>query len=88
MITRLLCHCVVKKREIEREFGLASFDETFASAVGRLPEFVADGMVVTNGEEIRVTAMGRIFIRNVAMLFDAYLEKKAEDAPRIFSRTL
>ena len=39
-------------------------------------------------DEIRVTSMGRIFIRNVAMLFDAYLEKKAPDAPKIFSRTL
>jgi oxygen-independent coproporphyrinogen-3 oxidase len=88
VITRLLCHCVLKKREIEKEFGLESFDETFASAVARLPEFVGDGMVVHTADEIRVTAMGRIFIRNVAMLFDAYLEKKAPDAPRIFSRTL
>jgi oxygen-independent coproporphyrinogen-3 oxidase len=88
VITRLLCHCVIKKREIEREFGLASFDETFAAATAKLPGFVDDGMVVTNPEEIRVTTMGRIFIRNVAMLFDAYLEKKADDAPRIFSRTL
>jgi oxygen-independent coproporphyrinogen-3 oxidase len=88
VITRLLCHCVIKKREIERTFGLGSFDATFATATRRLPEFVEDGMVVTNAEEIRVTPMGRIFIRNVAMLFDAYLEKKAEDAPKIFSRTL
>ena len=88
VIMRLLCHCVVKKREIEREFGLASFDETFASAVAKLPGFVADGMVVHSNDQIRVTAMGRIFIRNVAMLFDAYLEKKADDAPKIFSRTL
>ncbi len=88
VITRLLCHCVVKKREIEREFGLASFDATFASAAAKLPGFVADGMVVETADEIRVTAMGRIFIRNVAMLFDAYLEKKADDAPKIFSRTL
>jgi oxygen-independent coproporphyrinogen-3 oxidase len=88
VITRLLCHCVVKKREIEEEFGLDSFDETFSSAVARLPEMVADGMVKVNDEEIRVTTMGRIFIRNVAMLFDAYLERKAPDAPKIFSRTL
>jgi oxygen-independent coproporphyrinogen-3 oxidase len=78
----------VKKREIEREFGLASFDQTFASAMAKLPEFAEDGMVVTDPEEVRVTTMGRIFIRNVAMLFDAYLEKKADDAPKIFSRTL
>ncbi len=88
VINRLLCHCVVKKREIEETFGLRSFDETFASAAAKLPGFVADGMVVDGREELRVTTMGRIFIRNVAMLFDAYLEAKAADAPKIFSRTL
>ena len=45
-------------------------------------------MVELTPDEIRVTTMGRIFIRNVAMLFDAYLEKKTADAPKIFSRTL
>ena len=42
-------------------------------------------MVELTPDEIRVTTLGRIFIRNVAMLFDAYLEKKAPDAPKIFS---
>ena len=56
--------------------------------MARLPEFVRDGMVEVTSDEIRVTTMGRIFIRNVAMLFDEYLEKKAADAPKIFSRTL
>ena len=77
VITRLLCHCVIDKREIERECGLSSFDETFASAVAQLPDFVEDGMVELTPDEIRVTTLGRIFIRNVAMLFDEYLEKKA-----------
>ena len=88
VISRLLCHCVINKREIERAWGLSSFDETFASAVARLPEFVADGMVALTPDEIRVTTLGRIFIRNVAMLFDEYFEKKAPSAPKIFSRTL
>lgn len=88
VITRLLCHCVVVKREIEEEFGLASFDTTFADGVAQLPGFVADGMVEDRRDEIRVTPMGRIFIRNVAMLFDAYLARHAESEPKIFSRTL
>jgi oxygen-independent coproporphyrinogen III oxidase len=88
VITKLLCHCAIDKREIERTWALSSFDETFASAVERLPELARDGMVHLTADEIRVTALGRIFIRNVAMLFDEYLEKKAEAAPKIFSRTL
>jgi oxygen-independent coproporphyrinogen-3 oxidase len=88
VITRLLCHCVLKKREVERDHGLASFDETFRSAIARMPRLVEHGMVVVDEDEIRVTTMGRIFIRNVAMLFDAYLEKRAPGEPQVFSRTL
>ena len=89
VITRLLCHCVIRKREIEAELGLTSFDETFAHAMAKLPTMVEDGLVEPlTKDEIRVTSLGRIFIRNVAMLFDAYLEKKSPDAPKIFSKTL
>ena len=88
VITNLLCHCVIKKREVERQFGIASFDETFAREVAALPAFVADGLVEPRTDEIRVTPLGRIFIRNVAMLFDPYLLKRPADQPKVFSRTL
>ncbi|MBK6404878.1 MAG: oxygen-independent coproporphyrinogen III oxidase [Holophagales bacterium] len=88
VITNLLCHCVIKKREVEEQFGLASFDETFAREVAALPSFVEDGLVEPRTDEIRVTPLGRIFIRNVAMLFDPYLLKRPADQPKIFSRTL
>ena len=88
VITNLLCHCVIKKREVEEQFGLASFDEKFAREVAELPSFVEDGLVEPGTDEIRVTPLGRIFIRNVAMLFDPYLLKRPADQPKIFSRTL
>ncbi|MHB8798732.1 MAG: oxygen-independent coproporphyrinogen III oxidase [Thermoanaerobaculia bacterium] len=88
VITNLLCHCVIKKREVEQQFGIASFDEKFAREVAALPAFVEDGLVEPRTDEIRVTPLGRIFIRNVAMLFDPYLLKRPADQPKIFSRTL
>ena len=88
VITNLLCHCVIKKREVEAQFGIASFDGKFAREVAALPAFVADGLVEPRTDEIRVTPLGRIFIRNVAMLFDPYLLKRPADQPKIFSRTL
>ena len=39
-------------------------------------------------DEIRVTLLGRIFIRNVAMLFDPYLEKQHMAENPLFSKTL
>ena len=88
VITNLLCHCVIKKREVEAQFGIASFDEKFAREVAALPALVADGLVEPRTDEVRVTPLGRIFIRNVAMLFDPYLLKRPADQPKIFSRTL
>ncbi len=89
VITRLLCHCVIRKREIETDHSLASFDEKFARELPRLRDLAADGLVSQDmTEEIRVTQLGRIFIRNVAMVFDTYLERRSPDQPKIFSKTL
>jgi len=87
LIGRILCHCVLVKREIEEAYGLPSFDQAFAQELEELRPLEIDGMVDLDAAEIRVTPLGRIFIRNVAMVFDAYL-KKHEGRPKIFSRTL
>lgn len=87
VINRLLCHTVIPKREIEREFAI-SFDEYFAGELARLRDFCDDGLAVITPGEIRVTMLGRIFIRNVAMIFDAYLEKQQLDPKPLFSKTL
>jgi hypothetical protein len=38
--------------------------------------------------EIRATWLGRIFIRNLAMVFDPYLEKQQLVSKPLFSKTL
>ncbi len=87
VIGRLLCHAVIPKGEIEREFSI-SFDEYFRSEIERLEETRADGFLVLDSDEIRVTPIGRIFIRNVAMIFDRYLGEQQMDQKPLFSKTL
>jgi oxygen-independent coproporphyrinogen-3 oxidase len=87
VINRLLCHTVVRKSEIESEFGI-HFDETFAPELERLQSFAADGLLVCTPGELRVTGPGRIFIRNVAMVFDPYLERQKLETQPLFSKTL
>lgn len=87
VIDRLLCHTLIDKTQIEREFAI-NFDNTFAAELTRLESFAADGLVTLDAEEIRVTWLGRIFIRNIAMVFDAYLEKQKMDSKPLFSKTL
>ena len=85
VISRILCHCVLHKSEIEREFRL-SFDEYFAAELAALRPLENDGMVALSPDRISVTRLGRIFIRNVGMVFDRYLRIPREKP--VFSRTL
>jgi oxygen-independent coproporphyrinogen-3 oxidase len=87
VISRLLCHTVVVKDEMSREFGI-EFDEYFAEELRRLEPFREDGLIFLNRDEIRATWLGRIFIRNLAMVFDPYLEKQQLTARPLFSKTL
>jgi oxygen-independent coproporphyrinogen III oxidase len=87
VISRLLCHTVVIKDEIAREFGV-DFDRYFAGELAHLEPSREDGLVSLDAGEIRATWLGRIFIRNLAMVFDPYLEKQQLAAKPLFSKTL
>jgi len=87
VISRLLCHTVIVKDEISNQFGI-DFDEYFAPELERLKMPQEDGLVVMNDKEIRTAWLGRIFIRNLAMVFDPYLEKQQLAARPLFSKTL
>ena len=87
VISRILCHGVLHASEIEREFGIV-FDQTFAPEIARLAPFISDGLVDLDGGVIRTSLLGRIFIRNIAMVFDPYLEKQKLESRPLFSKTL
>jgi oxygen-independent coproporphyrinogen-3 oxidase len=87
VISRLLCHTVIVKDEISKQFGI-HFDEYFAPEQEHLKMPQADGLMVMNDKEIRTTWLGRIFIRNLAMVFDPYLEKQQLASRPLFSKTL
>jgi oxygen-independent coproporphyrinogen III oxidase len=85
VINRILCHCVVHKKEIEDAFNL-DFDEYFADELVRLKGLEKDGLVRLTSDSLFITSLGRIFIRNAGMVFDKYLQK-TQDRP-LFSKTL
>jgi oxygen-independent coproporphyrinogen III oxidase len=87
VISRLLCHTVIVKDEISREFAI-DFDDYFAAEMERLKVPSEDGLVLLAPNEIRATWLGRIFIRNLAMLFDPYLERQQLTSKPLFSKTL
>jgi oxygen-independent coproporphyrinogen III oxidase len=85
VIGNLLCHGVVVVPEVEKAFGIV-FDDYFAGALERLAACQADGLVEISETEVRATPLGRVFLRNLAMAFDAYLTDSSEK--QTFSRTL
>jgi oxygen-independent coproporphyrinogen-3 oxidase len=85
VIQNLLCHADVLKKDIEKEFDL-SFDKYFSDALLKLEEAKKDGLVELLADRIRPTNIGRVFLRNLAMPFDAYLPKEGEK--KVFSRTV
>ena len=85
LIQNLMCHAVVIKSELEKEFGI-DFDSYFADSLKKLEPLAKDGLVQLTKTEIRPTETGRVFLRNLAMPFDAYLPKEGE--PRQFSKTV
>jgi oxygen-independent coproporphyrinogen-3 oxidase len=87
-ISKILCHCVLDKKEFAAEYGI-DFDNYFADELARLGAFHIDGLVDLTSESIRVTLLGRIFIRNIGMVFDKYLQNPQSQKDRpIFSKTL
>jgi oxygen-independent coproporphyrinogen-3 oxidase len=87
VINRILCHGVLPKAEIEQEFGI-EFDRSFAPELDSLRELERDQLVRLDKETITVTTLGRIFMRNVAMVFDARLNRADQARRQTFSRTL
>ena len=52
-----------------------------------LRPMVDDGLVEIDGERVTVTERGRLFVRNICMVFDAHLARHAGEKKR-FSRTV
>lgn len=86
VIMRLMCDLEVTKTSIERKFKI-DFDEYFDGEWERINALARDGLVIHDVSVIRVTAVGRLFLRNIAMCFDATLKNRLNEKP-VFSRTV
>jgi oxygen-independent coproporphyrinogen-3 oxidase len=85
VITELMCNLYVDRLAVESKFGVR-FGEYFGTEIEQLREQEQNGFVRLSETAIEVTPLGRVFMRNVAMVFDAYLKK--HQAAKTFSRTI
>jgi oxygen-independent coproporphyrinogen-3 oxidase len=87
-INRVMCLLRLDLREIAEKFGPAARAAIEASLQTGVKELEQDGLVTFDGDVLKVTPLGQLLVRNVAMLFDAYLAKHAGEKRPTFSQTV
>src|SRR5262249_12315365 len=88
VISGLICNFHLDAAGLRGRCGI-ELEERFAPELDRLaqpggPE--SDGLVRRASDGLTVTDLGRLFVRNVCMVFDRYLA--AHDGRPVFSRTV
>ncbi len=86
VITELMCNFKLDKSRFESKYQI-QFDAYFADALMNLRSLEEDGLIELGKEQMKVTDIGRLLIRNIALYFDYYLMKKQGVKPQ-FSMTV
>ncbi|MDP2318250.1 MAG: oxygen-independent coproporphyrinogen III oxidase [Acidobacteriota bacterium] len=90
VIASLMCNFRVDIKRIEAEFAI-DFGAYFVEELAELTAAhspATDGLVTVDAAAITVTPVGRLFVRNVCMVFDRYLRARTSGAKPVFSRTV
>lgn len=88
VIDRIMCHGEVRADEFAAVFG-RGFADAYPSELAALDPLEDDGLIERAASAgIRVTPAGRLLVRNVAMVFDAYLGEQRRSGARMFSKTV
>jgi oxygen-independent coproporphyrinogen-3 oxidase len=85
-----MCQNTVPFHSIESAYGI-NFLSYFKDELQALKSFEQDGLIEYGNNEFSITPAGRFFLRNIAMVFDYYLNNKpvhTEDNVVRFSRTI
>lgn len=87
LIEQMLCAGRVSFSDFSERWG-ARFAELWSEAQSQLREFATDGLIELDSESLAVTAKGRFFVRNLAMVFDEYLVKYRTRTEKVFSQAI
>jgi len=82
---KLMCDFELNFTQVEEKFKI-KFKDYFAWGLNNLKEMEEDNLVKISNKEIKIKDMGRLLIRNIAMNFDGFIERKEDTAK--YSRTV
>ncbi len=87
VIKQIMCDLEVKKTSLEQawQIDVAGY---FASEFDALEPLERDGLIHLTEQGFRVTAIGRLLLRNIAMVFDRYLQAPRDQQRPLYSKTV
>jgi oxygen-independent coproporphyrinogen-3 oxidase len=85
VIMKIMCDFELNFRFIEDKFNI-DFEDYFKWGLNNLQEMIDDDLVEIADKKLIVKNTGRLLIRNVAMNFDGYIERKEDNTQ--YSRTV
>ena len=74
VIMQLICHFKLDIQEFNKRHNI-DFKEYFWQELDYLSNLEQDGLLTVTQDTIRVSAVGRLLIRNICMIFDTYLQE-------------
>lgn len=87
LIQGLMCQGEVPLAELSNRHHVDA-ETYFQTELANTECFEQDGLLHRDADGIHVTPKGRLFLRNIAMCFDKYLNQKAETGNPTYSRSL
>jgi len=86
IIEQLMCNFKLDYLSIEKQFNII-FTSYFKKEINALETMQSDNLVQLSSNNLEVKLLGRLLIRNICMIFDAYLQKAQESGQR-FSKVI
>jgi oxygen-independent coproporphyrinogen-3 oxidase len=84
VIQQLICHFSLDFADIEAAFAI-DFRAYFSEQWPQLARMASDGLIELDTQGIRVSPAGRLLVRSICMVFDAYLTQQNRER---FSRVI
>ncbi len=87
VISSLMCNFTLRFEALKTRFDIV-YHEYFSVEHEKLSPFIEDSFMTVSDAGLDITPLGRTFVRNIAMTFDAYLGKPTDGKRPTFSRTI
>ncbi len=87
VIASLMCNFRLRFDALRKRFNV-DYDQYFPQQHVKLAPFIEDGFITVSDSGLDITPLGRTFVRNIAMTFDAYLDFPQEGKRPTFSQTI